>query len=191
MTLARIDTLIGAVLCQAISIAIIVAAAATLGKSGHNLSLDNIAQIGDAFAGVLGTTFGLGIFAVGLCGAATVATVVICLALAWTIGEIAGVRDALNRDPAQAPWFYAVFGLLLALGGFLVTSGINLIRLSVAVGVINALLLPSVLGFVFMLARYELPESLRLKSSYAVLVGILFGLTAGLGLYAGIVGALG
>ena len=40
----------------------------------------------------------------------------------------------------QAPWFYAAFTLILLLGGGLVASGVN--RLSIAMGVVNALLLP-------------------------------------------------
>jgi len=43
----------------------------------------------------------------------------------------------------------------------------------------------------FLLARRALPEEHRLKGFYALLVGTGLGLTAALGLYAGIVGSLG
>jgi len=80
---------------------------------------------------------------------------------------------------------------LLIVGGLLVGSGVNLIRLSIAVAVLNAILLPSVLLLLFLLARRALPEEHRLKGFYALLVGTGLGLTAALGLYAGIVGSLG
>ena len=73
----------------------------------------------------------------------------------------------------------------------LVGSGINLIRLSIAVAVLDALLLPSVLLLLFLLARRALPDEHRLKGYYALLVGAGLGLTAALGLYAGIIGSLG
>jgi hypothetical protein len=56
--------------------------------------------------------------------------------------------------------------------------------------VLNAILLPSVLLLLFLLARRALPEEHRLKGFYALLVGTGLGLTAALGLYAGIVGSL-
>ena len=47
-------------------------------------------------------------------------------------------------------------------GALLVVSGVNLVSLSVGVQVMNALLLPIVLGFLYLLAR-RLPEPHRLK----------------------------
>lgn len=52
----------------------------------------------------------------------------------------------------------------------------------------NALLLPIVLEFLFMLARRALPDPYRLTGIYAWVVGITIVMTAGFGLYAGIVG---
>jgi Mn2+/Fe2+ NRAMP family transporter len=54
--------------------------------------------------------------------------------------------------------------------------------------VMNALLLPIVLGFLYLLARKALPEPWRLKGWYAWLVGLIVLSTAGLGVYAGIMG---
>jgi hypothetical protein len=88
----------------------------------------------------------------------------------------------------QAPWFYGSLTLMLAASGVLVTSGINLVSLSIAAGVMNALLLPLVLGVLYCLARIALPESLRLRGTYAVLVALAFLIVAGVGLYAGIAG---
>ena len=189
LKVARYETLFGAILCQTIQAAVLVAAAASIGQ--HRVSLDNVPQIAGAFTPVLGDTFGRIVFAVGLSGGALVATIVVCLTAAWSVGEVIGVRHSLEQHPTEAPWFYAAFGVMLVAGGILVCSGVNLVRLSIATGVVNALLLPIVLVFLYRLACTELPESLRLQGKYAKMVGLIFMLTAGLGLYAGIAGALG
>jgi Mn2+/Fe2+ NRAMP family transporter len=188
LRLARLDTLGGAILCQVITAAVLVAAAATLGNDAA--PLDSVKQLGDAFAAALGSEIGRVVFAFGLGGGALVATIVVCLTAAWTLGEVTGLRHSLADRPAQAPWFYAAFGVLLAAGGLLVVSGINLVGLSIAVGVLNAILLPVVLWGLYRLACTILPDGLRLRGAYAVVVGVVFVLTAGLGVVSGVVGSL-
>ena len=61
--------------------------------------------------------------------------------------EVLGLRHSLSESPAQAPWFYGAFAAVLFSGAALVGSGVNLVRLTIAVGVLNTLLLPIVLGF--------------------------------------------
>ncbi|WP_256676079.1 NRAMP family divalent metal transporter [Pseudomonas sp. SCB32] len=187
---ARLDTLGGAILCQVVTAAIVIAAAAAFsGQEG--VALDSIPQIAEAFTRVLGEHTGTMLFALALSGGALVATLVVCLSAAWAFGEITGKRHSLASHPAEAPWFYISFGLLLAAGGLLVASGTDLLRLSIATGVINALMLPVVLGLLFFLARRELPEPHRLKGWYAGCTAVVFLLAAGVGLYAGCMGALG
>jgi Mn2+/Fe2+ NRAMP family transporter len=188
---ARIETMLGAILCQILSAAVLIASAATLSAHHRDTGLDNIAQIGEAFGNLIGPTWGRAVFAIGLSGGALVATLVVCLSAAWAIGEAMGVRHSLERHPLEAPWFYGPFAALLIAGALLVGSGVNLIHLSIAVAVLNALLLPFVLLLLFLLARRALPDAHRLKGFYALLVGSGLGLTAALGLYAGIIGALG
>lgn len=182
---ARLETLGGVVLCQVITSALLVAAGATL---GNGAALDTVAQIETAFVATLGTAIGRVVFILGLSGSALVASIVVCLTLAWAVGEVLGVRHSLEHHPRQAPWFYGALSLMLAAGGALVASGINLVSLSVAAGVLNALLLPLVLGFVYRLARTALPEPLRLRGAYAAVVALVFLITASVGLYAGIAG---
>jgi hypothetical protein len=50
----------------------------------------------------------------------------------------------------KAPRFYAAFAAMLLSGAALVGSGVKLVRLTIAVGVLNALLLPIVLGFLYL-----------------------------------------
>lgn len=189
LPMARVDTLVGAVFCQVLTAAIVIAAAATLG--GHGAGLDSIAQIGEAFGALIGPTWGELVFAIGLAGGALVATIVVCLSAVWAVGEALGVRHSLEQHPLEAPWFYGPFALLLIVGAVLVGSGVNLIRLSIAVGVLNALLIPLILLLLFLLARRVLPAEHRLRGGYARVVALVFTLTSALGLYAGVFGALG
>jgi Mn2+/Fe2+ NRAMP family transporter len=182
---ARVETLAGVVLCQTITSALLIAAGATLGNGG---TLNTVAQIETAFTATLGPAVGRAIFILGLSGGALVATIVVCLTLAWSVGEVLGVRHSLEHHPRQAPWFYGSMAVMLVAAGGLVASGIDLIRLSIAAGVLNALLLPVVLGFLYRLARMALPEPLRLRGAYAAVVAVAFLVVSGVGLYAGIGG---
>jgi len=119
-----------------------------------------------------------------------VATVVVCLTAAWGVGEVAGYKRSLENHPLEAPWFYGIFSVSLVGGGVLVASGVNLVNLSVAVEVMNALLLPIVLGFLYLLALKALPDPYRLKGVYAWVVGAVVLVTAGFGVYAGLTGAI-
>ena len=187
---ARLDTALGAVLCQVITMAVLVAAAAAFrGQGGAHL--ENVSDIARSFAAVLGEPQGSVVFSLGLGGGALVATIVVCLASAWAIGEVCGIHHSLEHPPARAFWFYGAFGLILLVGGVVVASGVNLIHLSLAVGVLNAMLLPFVLGIVFQLAYSELPAALRLRGWYAALVGVMFLVTAGLSVLAGVLGMIG
>lgn len=187
---ARFDTAIGAIITQLIMAAVLIAVASTIGKSKPGAELHNIQQISTAITPVLGETAGRILFSLGMLGAALIATIVVSLAAAWGIGEIMGYRRSLENELHEAPWFYGIYTVALILGGVLVASNINLIKLNVAVNVMNACLLPIVLGFLFLLARKCLPEQYKLKGWYAKFVGVVLFITAGFGLIAGVWGSL-
>jgi Mn2+/Fe2+ NRAMP family transporter len=186
---ARWDTLIGAVLTQMIMIAVLVAIAATIGKTNPGAPLNNVQEISAALTPTLGVTAGRILFALGMSGAALVATIVVSLTAAWGLGEVMGFKRSLQDHPKDAPWFYGVYSAILIIGGILIASkSVNLVNLSVAVNVMNALLLPIVLGFLFLLARKALPEAYRLKGWYAGTVGTILFITSIFGLVAGVWG---
>ncbi|MGO9512993.1 MAG: NRAMP family divalent metal transporter [Steroidobacteraceae bacterium] len=191
LKIARLDILIGAVLCQTLTAAVLIAAAATFGHYPQPVQLENVPQIVTAFSAAIGPIIGRLVFVVGLGGGALVATITVCLTAAWALGEVAGFHHSLEHQPLQAPWFYASFALILLAGGGLVASGVNLIRLSIAMGVVNALLLPVALGFLFQLARTKLAEPMRLKGVYAAAVGAIFFCAAATGVYAALAGIAG
>jgi Mn2+/Fe2+ NRAMP family transporter len=190
LKVARIDTAVGAVITQLVMAAVLVATGATIHQADPHASLSDVQQIAHAIIPFLGDTVGRLVFAAGMTGAALVATVVVCLTAAWGIGEVAGYKRSLENHPREAPWFYGVFSVCLIAGGVLVASGVNLVNLSVGVEVMNALLLPIVLGFLFMLGLKALPDPYRLKGPYAWLVGAVVVVTAGFGVYAGLSGAI-
>ena len=185
---ARWDTFAGAFVTQAIMAAILILAATTIGAKNPNTTLDTVQQIADALIPFLGSFWGKVIFALGMLGAAWVATIVVSLTAAWGLGEVTGYKRSLANHPFEAPWFYGVYVVSLLVGAGIVLSGINLVKLAVGVNVMNALLLPIVLGFLYLLARKALPEGWRLKGWYAWLVGFIVLFTAGLGVYAGVMG---
>ena len=186
---ARWDTAVGAVITQLIMSSVLIITAATIGKTNPHTPLNNVVQISDAITPILGFTTGRILFALGMAGAALVATIVVSLTAAWGVGEVLGFRRSLEDHPSEAPWFYGIYSLVLILGAALVTSNVvNLVSLSVAIEVMNAMLLPIVLGFLFLLARRTLPPEYRLTGWYAGVVAFLLLMTSVLGIYAGIFG---
>jgi Mn2+/Fe2+ NRAMP family transporter len=184
---ARWDTAIGAVLTQVIMAAVLIATAATLGASGDGAPLDTVEGIAHAITPFLGETTGKLLFALGMTGSALVATIVVTLTMARTLGEILGVKHSLEHSPREAPWFYGIYTVALAGGALVVASHANLVALSVGVQVMNALLLPIVLGFLYLLAR-KLPMAHRLRGPYAVVVAAIIFATTVFGVYAGLTG---
>jgi NRAMP (natural resistance-associated macrophage protein)-like metal ion transporter len=188
LKMARVDTAIGSVITQLMMAAVLITTAATLGKINSGAPLNTVHQISEALTPFLGNTVGKILFAIGMTGAAMVAAIVVSLTAAWGLGEITGFKHSLEHHPKDAPWFYATYVITLIAAAILVNSNINLINLMVGVEVMNALVLPLVLGFLFLLAIKALPEEYRLKGNYAWFVGIVLGVTALFGLFAGILG---
>jgi len=177
------------VLTQLIMASVLAASAAALSRGGgaSPVSLDTVGQIAEALTPVLGDTAGRLVFGLGVAGAGIVAAIVVTLTAARTLGELFGFRHSLDRPVGEAPWFYAAYVLALVAGATVVLSGVNIVSLSVGVQVMNALLLPIVLGFLFLLAR-RLPDPYRLRGAWAGVVGTVMAVTVALGLYSGIAG---
>jgi len=186
---ARWDTALGAVITQLVMAAILVAAAATIGKTNSDASLNTIGDIARALTPFLGPEIGRLVFGLGTIGAAMVAAIVVGLASAWGFGEVSGYKHSLEHHPLEAPWFYGVFTGAVVGGAVAVAVVPNLVTLNIGVEVMNALMLPLVLGFLVLLAIRALPEEHRLRGPYRWVVITVSALTAGLGVYGGISGA--
>jgi len=185
-TAARCDTAVGAVVTQLVMIAVLVAAAATIAPNMPQASLTTVGDMSQALTPFLGEQIGRAVFGVGVLGAGLVAAIVSSLALAWGLGEVAGYRRSLEYQPAKAPWFYAVYSICVVGGAGAVAVAPDLVSLNVGVQVMNALLLPVVLGFLVRLAMVALPAKYRLRGWYLYLVVGVCVITCVLGVVGGL-----
>lgn len=188
---AQCDTAFGSVIAQAVMAAVLIAAAATFGAihvNAADASLNSIGDITKMLVPALGPDVGRVVFGFGTIGAALVAAIVVSLASAWGFGEVTGYRHSLEHHPLEAPWFYGIYAVAVIGGAVIVDLVPDLVALNIGVEVMNALMLPLVLGFLVLLAFKALPEEHRLRGPYAWLVVSVSILTAGLGVYGGITG---
>ena len=186
---ARWDTAIGAVVTQLVMAAVLIACAATIGVKNPNASLNTVGDMAQALTPFLGKAMGNAVFGAGVLGAGMVAAIVASLAFAWGLGEVTGYRHSLEHHPLEARWFYAVYALCVIGGCLVVGFWPNLVSLNVGVQVMNALLLPLVLGFLIALACRALPQSHRLRGTYLYVVLAVTVLTCALGVFGGFSGA--
>lgn len=185
---ARIDTAVGAVITQLVMAAVLVAVAATLGKSDPEFSLKTVGEMSGVLTPFLGDGFGKLVFSAGVLGAGMIAAIVSTLALAWGVGEVAGFKRSLNLQPSQARGFYGLYAAAVVVCAVLVGLYPNLVDLNVGVQVMNALLLPVVLGFLIALSMRALPPAVRLRGPYLWVLLVVVGLTTALGVFGGLQG---
>jgi NRAMP (natural resistance-associated macrophage protein)-like metal ion transporter len=188
---AQWDTAFGSVIAQGVMAAVLIAAAATIGKlhaAAANASLNSIGDITKMLVPALGPSVGRVVFGFGTIGAGMVAAIVVSLASAWGFGEVTGYRHSLEHHPLEAPWFYGIYAVAVIGGAIIVDLVPDLVALNIGVEVMNALMLPLVLGFLVLLAFKALPEEHRPRGPYAWLVVAVSVLTAGLAVYGGVVG---
>jgi len=178
---ARLDTAVGAVIAQLVMAAVLIAAAATMAPGEASASLGSVGALSKALTPLLGEQTGRMVFGLGALGAALVAAIVSSLGLAWGLGELAGYRRVLEDHPLRARWFSAVYALCVTAGALAVGIAPDLVSLNVGVQVMNALLLPMVLGLLIRLAMVALPPEQRLRGWYLWLVLAVSGITALLG----------
>ncbi|MCA7119940.1 MAG: divalent metal cation transporter [Acidibrevibacterium sp.] len=184
---ARWDTAIGAVVTQLIMAAVLVATAATIGRLDPHAKLDTVQELSRAITPYLGEAWGRLVFSIGILGAGMVAAIVASLAGAWGWGEVTGFRHSLAHRPGEAPWFYGIYTAIIIAGALIVVIVPDLVSLDIAVEVMNALLLPLVLGFLIALAARALPAGHRLRGGYFWVVVAVTALTAALGVYGGLI----
>jgi Mn2+/Fe2+ NRAMP family transporter len=189
-TAAKWDTAIGAIITQLVMAAVLVAAAATIAPNMPQATLETVGDLSKALTPFLGPEVGRAVFGLGVLGAGLVAAIVSSLALAWGLGEVAGYRRSLELKPSQAGWFYGVYGTCVVGGAGLVAVAPNLVSLNVGVQVMNALLLPLVLGMLIALAARALPGKHRLRGWYLWLVIAVASVTCAFGVIGGVGGAL-
>jgi Mn2+/Fe2+ NRAMP family transporter len=180
---SRRDTAFGAVLTQVIMIAVVITVATTIGTHNPGASLNTVGQISGALTPYLGRVGAALVFGLGMLGAALVAAIVASLAGAWGLSEVFGWKHTLNERPDRSTAkFYITYALTHIVGAALVLASVDLVHLAIDVEVMNALLLPIVLGLLLVLEAKALPPQWRMRgvhkySTWAMcLLVIAFGL---------------
>ena len=186
---ARLDTAIGAVVTQLVMAAVLMSAAATIGAHHNAASLNTVGDLSAALTPYLGVGVGKLVFGLGIIGAGMVAAIVASLALAWGLGEVTGYKHSLEHHPLEARWFYAIYAFAVTASAVVIGVAPNLVSLNVGVQVMNAFLLPLVLGFLIALAIKALPPEHRLRGPYLWLVVAVSVVTCLLGVFGGLKGA--
>jgi Mn2+/Fe2+ NRAMP family transporter len=190
LSAARLDTAFGAALTQCLTGAVLVAAAAALYAGGASRGLSSVGEVSLALTPLLGETMGRLVFSAGVLGASLVAAIVCSLAMAWGVGEVAGYRRSLENHPFEAKWFYGVYAASVVGSAAAVWLVPDLVWLAIAAQVLNAFLLPLVIGFLVALALTALPEGLRPRGVYLWLLVGVSAIVIAVGLYGGGAGLL-
>jgi NRAMP (natural resistance-associated macrophage protein)-like metal ion transporter len=133
----RIDTLAGMAFSNAISLAIIMATAATLHRQGVT-QIGSAAQAAQALRPFAGQ-FAFLLFAFGIIGTGFLAVPVLAGSGAFAVAEIFGWREGLEYQPQQAAGFYSIIVLATLIGVLIDWSPIDPIRALFWSAVLNGL----------------------------------------------------
>src|SRR5438874_4559764 len=110
----RLDTLVGMAFSNLISIAIVIATAATLHVRGVT-DVGTAAQAAEALRPIAGP-FAFALFALGLIGTGLLAVPVLAGSAAFAVSEVGGWRRGLEYKPRQAMRFYAIIVVATLIG---------------------------------------------------------------------------
>jgi Mn2+/Fe2+ NRAMP family transporter len=149
---ARADVLIGSVSCMAIVFFIIVCTAATLYASGQR-SITDAAEAASALVPLAGKWAGV-LFAFGLLNASLFAASILPLSTAHVICEGLGFEAGIDHKFNEAPIFYWLYTILIAVGAVIVLlPNAPLWKILIFSQVGNGVWLPVVLIFILLLVN--------------------------------------
>jgi Mn2+/Fe2+ NRAMP family transporter len=146
----RVDAYFGAVFSNLMSIAMIVATAATLHRAGQT-QISSAEDAARALEPALGSAATI-LFSGGLLGASMLAGAVLPLATAYAVSEAFGLPKGVNLDFRRAPLFFGLFTALIVLGAAVaLVPNLPVIQWLLVVQVLNGMLLPIMLFFILRL----------------------------------------
>ena len=167
----RAEVATGSIFANLIAMFIIIATGATLFVHGEH-TVNSAADAAKALAPFAGR-YAEVLFAVGLLGASLLAAAILPVTAAYVIAETFGFEKGIKHRPREAPVFVGVITALIAIGTIVaIIPGIPVITLLVGVQVVNGVLLPITLFFVWRLASNR-----KLMGDYAN--GRTFNILAG------------
>ncbi|MGH2911126.1 MAG: Nramp family divalent metal transporter [Solirubrobacteraceae bacterium] len=146
------EAVAGAIFANLIAGFIIIATGATLFKHGiHEVgSAAGAARALSPFAG----SYAEVLFGVGLLGASLLACAILPIATSYVVSESLGYEKGIGRRREEAPVFVSIITAMIALGALVaMIPGVPVISLLVGVQVVNGLLLPINLFFIWRLSR--------------------------------------
>jgi len=180
----RRDTAVGACLTQLIMVSVVLTFGATVGRSHLGVTLHTVTDMSSALRPFVGDVGAKLLLAIAVLGAALVAALVASLAGAWGMAEVFGWAHTLNERPDRnTAKFYLTYGLAHVLGAAIVLGSLNLVHLVIDVEVMNAILLPVVLGFLLVLEARALPSEHRMHGARRFVATGLCFVVMGFGLY--------
>jgi Mn2+/Fe2+ NRAMP family transporter len=146
------DAAAGAVFADLVAAFVVIATGATLYRHGVH-TIGSAADAAKALRPLAGRYAEL-LFGIGLLGASLLAAAILPIATAYVVSESLGFEKGIGRGFAAAPTFTAVITASIALSALVaVIPGVPVISLLVGVQVVNGVLLPVNLVFIWRLAR--------------------------------------
>ncbi len=144
----------GAIFADLIAAFIIIATGATLYVSGVH-SIGSAADAAKALKPLAGQYAEL-LFGIGLLGASLLAAAILPIATSYVVAESLGFEKGIGRRTEEAPVFIGLITVMIVISTIVaMVPGVPVISLLVGVQVVNGLLLPINLFFVWRLARSE------------------------------------
>jgi len=159
----RLEVYIGSIFSVSIAFFIIVSTAATLFVASHGkgVALGSAAEAAQALVPFLGI-FASRAFAVGLLGAALLASGVLPLSTSYSLSEAFGFERGVGRTWNEAPFFWGLFTVLILIGVVIaMLPNLPVIQILLNLYLLNGLLLPIILFAILYLVNQK-----RLMGSY-------------------------
>lgn len=180
---SRIEVIVGCIVMSVIAFFIIVSCAGAIWANGPR----DIRDSADAALALRPFgSYAYLLFCAGLLNASVFAACILPLSTAYTICEGLGFESGVNRSFREAPVFYWLITLLIAVGaGVILIPGFPLVRMILVSQIINGMLLPVVLVFMTSLINRQalMKEWVNSRVYNAVswtAVAVMIGLTLAL-----------
>jgi len=166
---AEREAVAGAGFANLMVLFIIIATGATLFTHGvHEVSsAADAARALNPFAGRYAEV----LFGIGLLGASLLAAAILPIATSYVISESLGYEKGIGRRREEAPVFVSIITAMIAISAFVaIIPGVPVIDLLVGVQVVNGLLLPINLVFIWRLSRSA--QLMGTRRSHGLLDGV-------------------
>jgi Mn2+/Fe2+ NRAMP family transporter len=177
---SRIEVIVGCIMTSVIAFFIIVSCAGAI-WSVHPRDLENGAEAAKGLAPF--GSYAVFLFSAGLLNASVFAACILPLSTAYSVCEGLGFESGVNKSFREAPIFYWLYTLLIAVGaGVVLIPNFPLYKMILLSQVLNGMLLPFVLIFMILLInKQNLMKEWVASGTYNVFgwttVVIMIGLT--------------